>query len=88
MLSVGTPGKRGWLGNPFTVETHGREDSIKAFKSAFADKLERDEEFRQAVRELAGKRLGCWCQRLDEDEPACHAKIIAEWADRLAQEEA
>ena len=36
---------------------------------------------------LAGKTLGCWCQRLDEDSPACHAEVIAEHADRLARDQ-
>jgi hypothetical protein len=46
-----------------------------------------DEEFREAVRDLAGKTLGCWCQRLENDQPPCHAEVIAEHADRLAEEQ-
>ena len=88
MLSVGQPGKRGWLGNPFTVEGITRELSIKKFREAFEDKLERDDAFRAAVRDLAGQTLGCWCQHLDADEPACHAEVIAEKADELAAREA
>ena len=79
MLSVGKPGNRGWLGNPFTMENHTREESIDAFRDAFYDKLGRDGEFRQAVDELEGDTLGCWCQRLDEDSPACHAEVIADY---------
>jgi hypothetical protein len=86
MLSVGKPGMRGWLGNPFTVDDHGREESIQKFREAFEDKLERDHEFRVRVRELHGETLGCWCQRLDDDGPSCHAEVIAEHADRLAEE--
>lgn len=81
-------GKRGWLGNPHTVDDHGREGSIKRFRKAFEHRLENDPEFRERVRELHGKVLGCWCQRVDQDGPACHAEVIAEHADRLAHEEA
>lgn len=84
MLSVAKPGQRGWLGNPFPADEYGREESIEKFREAFEDKLDRDEEFRDAVRDLAGKTLGCWCQRLDADEPACHAEVIAQKADELA----
>jgi len=86
MLS--TPiGMRGWLGNPHAVDDYGRDGSIDRFRKAFEHRLENDDEFRVRVRELAGSTLGCWCQRLDEDGPACHAEVIAEWADRLAEQE-
>lgn len=84
MLSVAKPGNRGWLGNPFALEQYSRERSIALFREAFEGKLGRDDAFREAVRELSGKTLGCWCQQVDEDEPACHAEVVAEWADRLA----
>lgn len=80
-----SPGNRGWLGNPFSVEEYGREGCIECFREAFEQKIENDERFRRAVRDLSGKTLGCWCQQLDDDGPACHAEIIAEWADRLAR---
>jgi hypothetical protein len=84
---LNTPiGTRGWLGNPHTVDDHGREGSIERFRKAFEYRLENDEEFRRAVARLAGKRLGCWCQTLDSDAPACHGEVIAEHADRLADE--
>lgn len=88
MLSVSSPGSRGWLGNPHTAEEYGREEAIKRFRKAFEHRLENDPEFRAAVRDLAGKTLGCWCQRLHADGPACHAEVIAEHADRLAEQEA
>jgi len=80
-------GKRGWLGNPHTVEDHGREGSIERFRRAFEHRIQADDEFRARVRDLAGSRLGCWCQTLDADGPACHGEVIAEWADRLAAED-
>ena len=86
MLSVAEPGQRGWLGNPFTLDDHSRAESIRAFRQAFEDKLQRDDEFRAAVTDLAGKTLGCWCQHVSDTEPGCHAEVIAEWADKLARE--
>jgi hypothetical protein len=88
-------GERGWLGNPFSLdeltESDTQEDetireaSIRQFRGVFEDKLQTDQEFENAVRALAGSVLGCWCQSLEEDGPACHAEVIAEHADRLAE---
>jgi hypothetical protein len=81
-------GARGWLGNPHAMEDgYSRTEAISLFRDDFEARLRGDEEFRDAVRGLAGETLGCWCQRLDEDEPACHAEVIAEWADRLARDD-
>lgn len=77
-------GERGWLGNPYPKEEYGRTECIERFREDFENRLEDDPAFRRAVRSLAGKTLGCWCQRLDEDSPACHAEVIAEHAARLA----
>ncbi|QIO25485.1 DUF4326 domain-containing protein [Haloarcula sp. JP-L23] len=84
LLSVAEPGQRGWLGNPFTLDEYTREESVAKYREAFEDKLQRDDAFRAAVADLAGQTLGCWCQHLDEDGPACHAEVIAEWAETLA----
>jgi len=78
-------GNRGWLGNPFTVEEYGREKSIRKFRTEFEKLIDTNPVFADAVAELSGKTLGCWCQRLVDEEPACHAEIIAEFADRLHQ---
>jgi hypothetical protein len=80
-------GQRGWLGNPYAVVNHGREGCIERFREDFEERLQSDPEFRDAIRDLSGKTLGCFCQTLDEDAPACHAEVIAEWADRLAAED-
>lgn len=85
MLSDVRPGERGWLGNPFTLEDHSREESIQRFRDHFTDKIQHDGAFAAAVADLSGKTLGCWCQRLDENTPACHAEVIAETADELAE---
>lgn len=80
------PGDRGWLGNPFRLEDgYSRGETVRQYRNVFEWRLDADREFREAVRDLQGKTLGCWCQRVDEDEPACHAEVVAEWADRLNQ---
>lgn len=80
------PGKRGWLGNPFPLDEYTREESIKKFRKVFEEKLENDEEFKKKVAELSGKTLGCWCQGVNDTEPACHGEVIAEHADRLSKQ--
>jgi len=79
-------GSRGWLGNPYQLgDGYSRPESIDLFRDDFEARLQADDEFREAVRDLSGTVLGCWCQSLDDDSPACHAEVIAEHADRLAQ---
>lgn len=79
-------GSRGWLGNPFPVDEHGRVQCIERFRTEFETHLNDDPEFKRAVRGLHGEILGCWCQRINDDGPGCHGEVIAEWADRLADE--
>lgn len=79
-------GKRGWLGNPFTLDDNGRGEAIERFRIHFEDRLTTDEEFRDAVADLAGKTLGCWCRTLDAEYPECHADIIAKKAEQIARE--
>jgi len=84
-LNTAAIGERGWLGNPYRLDDgYGREESIAAFRVDFEARLETDPVFREAVAELAGDRLGCWCRTHDADAPACHGDVIAEHADRLA----
>lgn len=78
--------KRGWLGNPFPVDEHGRVQCIERFRSEFEARLEDDEEFREAVADLKGSVLGCWCQKLEDDGPDCHGEVIVEHADQLGEQ--
>lgn len=93
---------RGWLGNPFVPEENARsshyntdsitvvatrEESVERFRALFEDRLEQDEAFRTAVQDIADTALGCWCQRLTANGPACHGEVIAEHADRLATQD-
>lgn len=80
-------GDRGWLGNPYALDDgYDRAESIRLFREDFETRLRTDDAFRDAVRSLAGQTLGCWCQRLSDESPACHGEVIAEHADRLATE--
>lgn len=61
-------------GNPFPVQTYGREDALRLFHHF----LDRDEaaEYRARIPDLAGHDLACWC---GPDE-ACHADTLLERA--------
>ena len=83
-----TIGARGWLGNPHPVgEKYSRQESIDLFRDDFEARLRGDDKFREAVKNLHGKTLGCWCQGVEDDSPACHGEVIAEYADKLANGE-
>lgn len=73
------PGKRGWLGNPFKLKSHGgeytREESIEKFRELFLKKIEEDQEFRERVEDLKGKKLGRWCS----PDEQCHGEVIVRW---------
>lgn len=78
-------GERGWLGNPFALDDgHSRDESIELFEEQFLIRLITDEQFAEAIAELSGDTLGCWCRSVQADEPACHGDVIARWADNLA----
>lgn len=80
-------GEAGWLGNPFPADEYTREDAVDMFMRSFLVELEGRPELREAVYELRGQVLGCWCHRLEEtgdpDAPVCHADVIAWIADRV-----
>lgn len=66
------------FGNPFIIGKHGtRTEVIEQYRDYFFDKLMFDHEFSEAVNELKGKCLGCFCK-----PQACHGDIIAEYLDQ------
>lgn len=67
-------GKRGWLGNPYPIEQHGRDKCIELFRIDFEDRIASDPEFAAAVRSLYGRRLGCFCKPY-----RCHVDVIVEY---------
>ena len=64
-IYVGRPTR--W-GNPFAVSEHGAAEACRLFERYV---LERPELAAAALRELAGRRLACWCPL---DQP-CHADV-------------
>lgn len=75
--TVPNPPHSGCFGNPFTVAESGRGHALALYKEYFNNRIINDDEFRQAVLKLRGKRLGCFCK------PApCHGDVIKEWLDQ------
>lgn len=76
-IYVGRPTR--W-GNPYPVETFGREEAIRRFRILF----ERQQQGLATeypvpdTADLRGKDLVCWCR----DGVACHADVLLEYANR------
>lgn len=80
--------ERGWLGNPYRLEDgYSRDESINQYAEDLQQRIDTDPAFRDALAELQGATLGCWCQHVDEDQPACHGEVLVEQIETLAQEE-
>ena len=79
-------GEYGWLGNPFPTREYSRAESVALFKEYLLFRVVelQDTALRDALVDISGERLGCYCQHLDEDGPSCHAEVIADVADTLA----
>ena len=68
-------GHDGYFGNPFNVvRDGGREKAIAFYREYFLNRLKIDPEFARRIRELKGKRLGCFCK-----PEACHGDVIADY---------
>jgi len=92
-------GECGWLGNPFVMESKAkpkhreqgdieivetRAVAVERFAQYLADRFDSDSTFRRALFErVRGETLGCWCQTVDADGPACHGEVIARTADAI-----
>ena len=71
-------GHDGYFGNPFAIgRDGGREKVIELYREYFLNRLEIDPEFARRIKELRGKRLGCFCK-----PEACHGDVIAEYLER------
>jgi len=61
--------------NPFHIsKSLSREACIKLFKKDFDIKIKKNKQFRQAVMDLKGQRLGCYCKPLK-----CHGDVYVKW---------
>lgn len=92
-------GDPGWLGNPYVMESsakpiHYRQSDIvvvpdrqtacERFMQDLLDRVDSDPTFRKALyHRVQGKILGCWCQSLSDEGPACHGEHIARVADAV-----
>jgi hypothetical protein len=68
---IGRPSK---FGNPFLV---GEDGSREEVISLYREWILTQPELLDALHELKGKRLGCYCAPL-----ACHGDVLAEMAER------
>lgn len=64
--------RSGPFGNPYKAST--REETIELYRKYFLARVKRDPLFREKVRALRGKRLGCHCA-----PKPCHGMVIVEW---------
>jgi hypothetical protein len=73
-------GQEGYFGNPFTSGT--RTEKIENFKRYAINRVDKDPEYREKVKSLYGKRLGCFCK-----PEACHGDVLAKLAHILNLED-
>jgi len=63
------------FGNPFKIGVDGdREQVITKYRDYFYNRIKNDAVFRQQVKQLKGKILGCFCKPLP-----CHGDVIVEY---------
>ncbi len=64
------------FGNPFKLGKYTREEALEKFRHYFYEYALKNEDYRDAVLALKGKKLGCFCK-----PKSCHGDIIKEWLD-------
>ncbi len=68
-------GKDGYFGNPFHLENkEDRERMLALYKDYFDIRIEEDEEFKNKVKGLKGKTLGCFCK-----PKLCHGDVLVKY---------
>lgn len=83
-------GDPGWLGSPFALGDQGdvedRRRMIAAYLRWFLDRVnEDDDDYREAIEDLRGKRVSCWCRGVTQPrtpETWCHLDVVAAWLSR------
>ena len=69
-MYIGRPSR---FGNPFKLTDESRRvDVIGKYKRYLWERIQNEPEFREAVRKLHGKILGCWCS-----PKLCHGHVLA-----------
>jgi hypothetical protein len=69
---IGRPSK--W-GNPYIV---GKDGTRKEVIAKYEKHLLQHPELMNALHELKGKRIACWCKPM-----ACHGDVLAKYADKI-----
>ena len=71
----------GEFGNPFIIGEHGTRDIVlEKYIKYFNDRLEADPIFKQKIRALKGKTLGCYCK-----PKSCHGDVIATYVNSFPE---
>jgi hypothetical protein len=63
-------------GNPFPIPPYSREESLTLYEQWIQTQYHL---LKDIIKELKGKRLGCWCK----PKYACHGDVLAYLADNL-----
>lgn len=79
---IPAPPESGCFGNPYPVKIHGRKLCLELYRIYFHKRIAEDADFKAAVINLRGKRLGCFCK-----PDSCHGDIIKEWLDKEFKDE-
>ena len=75
-VSIMRPGP---FGNPFRIGYDGtRSQVIAEFEIYARDRIKKDAKWREMVRALSGKTLGCCCKPLD-----CHGDVLVRIVEEL-----
>ncbi len=69
-------------GNPFVIGRDGtREEVIEKYRKLMRTKIQRGEITLQQLKQLQGKRLGCFCKPY-----ACHGDVLVEMIETYIHE--
>lgn len=77
-------GADGYFGNPYPIGDYGdRADVVRLFEVRARELIAIDDELRDRVRALHGRRLFCWCSSPGDGIP-CHGHVLERLAGELA----
>jgi hypothetical protein len=81
-------GKSGYFGNPIIVGKicpecgiiHGKGETLKCFEVYSRRRIENDLQYKERVKRLYGKVLGCFCDKL------CHGQVLIKLTKELNED--
>jgi hypothetical protein len=86
-IGRGGHGQSGYFGNPYSctngfgvIKVGSRDIAIRKFEEYARDRIERDAEYMERVRNLFGKRLFCFCA-----PKPCHGNVLEKISKELNQ---